>query len=101
MMALLSVLISGVLLNNMDAPMPKYHLAFISADGKLTKTTTDKNGKFRVHLAPGTYRFQWGLFTVDKNISTLTLKERPEIKVIRGTQRFSSWPSVVTDSIKD
>src|SRR5262245_1471064 len=73
----LSVLISGVLLSHTDAPMPKYHLAFTSEAGKLIEVTTDKDGKFQVDLGPGTYRFQWGLVTVDKNTSTVKLHQQP------------------------
>jgi hypothetical protein len=98
MTVLLAVLISGVLLDANDQPMPKYQLAFTSADGKLIKAITNKDGKFRVNLAPGTYRFQFGLITVDKNTSTLKLHEpppvieapkppEPHIEVILGTQR--------------
>ena len=114
-MTWLSLLISGVLLNPMDAPMPKYHVAFISAKGKLVEViTTDKDGKFQVDLAPGTYRYRIGLngtyrfdadlenaetITVDKSTSTLKLHQHapvieaprpPEphvIEVIQGTQR--------------
>jgi hypothetical protein len=96
-------------------PMPKYHVAFISAKGKLVEViTTDKDGKFQVDLAPGTYRVQIGFdgtyrfdpdlekaetITVDKSTSTLKLHQHapvieaprpPEphiIEVIQGTQR--------------
>jgi hypothetical protein len=123
-MTWLSLLISGVLLNPMDAPMPKYHVAFISADGKLIEViTTDKDGKFQVNLAPGTYRVQIGFdgtyrfdpnlekaetITVDKSTSTLKLHQHapvieaprpPEphiIEVIQGTQRdYVSFSPVV------
>jgi hypothetical protein len=103
---LLAVLISGVLLDSKDMPMPKYPLAIVSADGKLISVTTDKNGKFRADLAPGTYRVQLVLdgtvesITVDKSISKLKLHrplppgviETPKppephvIEVIRGSQ---------------
>src|SRR5262245_61902401 len=114
-MTWLSLLITGVLLNQMDMPMPKYHVTFISAKGKLVEViTTDKDGKFQVDLAPGTYRYRIGLngtyrfdpdlekaetITVDKGTSTLKLHQRapvieaprpPEphiIEVIQGTQR--------------
>ena len=112
-MAWLSLLISGVLLNQMDMPMPKYHVAFISANGKLVEVvTTDKDGKFQVDLAPGTYRYRIGLngtyrfdpdlekaetITVDKSTSPLKLHDPPlreppptaphVIEVIQGTQR--------------
>ena len=108
---LLAILISGVLLDANDQPLPKYDLVFTSADRKLIKVITDENGKFQVDLAPGTYRthgqllgsgnfilqYQFGLVTVDKNTSTLKLKEPPQepvkIKVIDGTQRdFSLRP---------
>jgi len=78
MTILLAVLISGVLLNSNDKPLPKSYLALTATDGKLIQVRTDENGKFQVDLAPGTYRYQWGLFTVDKNTSTLKLKlDRP------------------------
>ena len=112
-MTWLSLLITGVLLNQMDMPMSKYHVAFISAKGKLVEViTTDKDGKFQVDLAPGTYRYRIGLngtyrfdpdlekaetITVDKSTSTLKLHDPPlreppppaphVIEVIRGTQR--------------
>ena len=109
-MTWLSLLITGVLLNQMDMPMPKYHVAFISAKGKLVEViTTDKDGKFQVDLAPGTYRYRIGLngtyrfdpdlekaetITVDKSTSTLKLRkplpppqEPHVIEVIQGTQR--------------
>src|SRR5262249_39769572 len=87
--ALFAILISGVLLDANDKPLPKYPLVFFnSADGKPVKVTTNENGKFQVKLEPGTYRSEFGQFTVDKNTSTLKLKERPRgplmIDVIRG-----------------
>jgi hypothetical protein len=101
MTVLLAVLISGVLLDTKDMPMPKYPLAFVSADGKLISVTTDKDGKFRVDLpAPGTYRVQLVLdgtvesITVDKSTSKLKLHRRANdphdphvIEKIQGTQR--------------
>ncbi len=80
------------MLDQQDKPMPKYALVFTSADRKLVKVTTDENGKFQVDLAPGTYRihgellgsgnfilhYQFGLVSVDKNTSTLKLKEPPQ-----------------------
>jgi carboxypeptidase family protein len=80
--ALFAVLVSGVLLNQMDAPMPKYHLVFTSSAGKFIEVTTDKDGKFRVDLAPGTYRLQIGFdgtvgsITVDKSTSKLKVQRR-------------------------
>jgi hypothetical protein len=59
---LLAVLVSGVLLNAMDVPVPEYHLVFVDSNGKLTKVVTDKDGKFQVELiTPETYRLHVGL----------------------------------------
>jgi Carboxypeptidase regulatory-like domain len=113
MTVLLAILISGVLLDSNDRAMPNYHLVFTSADGKLfIEAMTDKEGKFRVFLAPGTYRFQIAQngyypelekadkITVDENTSTLKLKlhqpqqaQPPEphvIEVVPGIQRLYS-----------
>jgi hypothetical protein len=99
MTAWLSILISGVLLNHMDAPMPVYHLTFISESGELIEAiNTDKDGKFQVDLAPGTYRVLMGFdrtvesITVDKSTSKLRLHKPPlpephVIETIRDTQR--------------
>jgi len=101
MTALFAVLISGVLLNPMDVPMPKYQLAFWSSEGKEIFVTTDEHGKFSVDLAPGTYRVQMGKdgmgesITVDKSTSKLELHRRAPVEpkrehvmeVIQGTQR--------------
>jgi hypothetical protein len=93
---LLAVLISGVLLNVTAQPIPKYELVFSDADLNLIKATTDKDGKFEVNLAPGTYRVQiegsLQSITVDKSTSRLTLQQQqrardPRILVIHGTQR--------------
>src|SRR5262245_19129150 len=97
MPAWLAVLISGVLLNPMDVPRPKYYLAFTSSEGKWIEVTTDKDGKFQVDLAPGTYRYWVGLrretITVDETTSELKLKlpALPErtpdgIEIIRPSQ---------------
>ena len=98
MAALFAVLVSGVLLNHMDMPMPKCHLAFTSSEGKLIEATTDKDGKFSVDLAPGTYGFRIGLdgtfdgayldwpemekITVDEKTSELKLKLPGRLRVI-------------------
>jgi len=91
MTALLAILVSGVLLNNMDVPMPEYHLVFaddthfVSADNrKLIGVVTDKDGKFQLDLAPETYRlnlclddideYNIDVLPVDKNTITLKLK---------------------------
>ncbi len=116
-MTWLALLISGVLLNQMDMPMPKYHILFSPGNGgfKLVELlTTDKDGKFSVDLAPGTYRFQIRLnitpytyypgldeaqtITVDKKTTELKLKlKMPEellkpephiIEVVPGTIRI-------------
>jgi len=111
---LLAVLISGVLLDGKDMPIPNHHITFIlPANPKGIEVTTDKDGKFQVDLAPGTYRFlsrlgpaQW--ITVDTKTTELKLKPPaeptvppgpPVIKVIDERSRdFSSWPSVVRDT---
>jgi hypothetical protein len=103
MTVLLAVLISGVLLDTNDKPMPKYELVFSDANLNLIKVTTDKDGKFQVNLAPGTYRFQIEgdpqSITVDKSTSRLKLQQQPKrardprIEVIEGTPRdFSLRP---------
>jgi hypothetical protein len=102
MTALLAILISGVLLNQADMPLPSYQLVFSDANLKLIKVTTDKDGKFRVDLAPGTYRFQiegtLQSITVDKSTSRLKLQQQqrardPRIQVIDERQRdFSLRP---------
>jgi|RhiMetdeSRZDD1v2_1073273.scaffolds.fasta_scaffold700003_1 hypothetical protein len=94
--ALLAVLISGVLLDSNDKPLPKHYLAFVLPNDKWLEVVTDKDGKFRVNLAPGTYDYRLGglnkagQITVYKSTSTLKLKEPPKepnvIKVIRSTQ---------------
>jgi len=95
MTALFAVLISAVLLNQMDMPVPKYHLIFADAHGKVIEVVTDKDGRFQVDLAaPGTYRFQVGLgktetITVDKDTSGLKLKltqPPPPIEIIQPRQ---------------
>jgi hypothetical protein len=102
MTVLLAVLISGVLLDTNDRPMPNYQLVFSDANLNLIKVTTDKDGKFQVNLAPGTYRVQIeGVLqsvTVDKSTSRLKLQQQqrardPRILVIDGTKRdFSLRP---------
>jgi len=101
MTALFAVLVSGVLLNSMEVPVPKYQLAFWSSEGKEIAVTTDEHGKFQVDLAPGTYRVQMGAdgmgesITVDKSTSKLELhrgapvgpKHEHVIEIIQGTQR--------------
>jgi hypothetical protein len=68
-----AVLISGVLLNPMEVPIPNSHLVFKSASGKVIEVVTDKDGKFQVDLAPGTYRYRTESITVDKSTSKLKL----------------------------
>jgi hypothetical protein len=100
MTVLLAILVSGVLLNTNDKPMPQYQLAFTSADGKVIKVITDKEGKFQVDLEPGTYRYQFGLITVGQKTCGVVLKARPEppktpepcIEIIRGSQRAGYSP---------
>src|SRR5215510_3048403 len=76
MTALLAVLISGVLLNQMDQPMSNAHLVFISSTGKFIEVATDKSGKFQVQLAPGTYRYMGESIKVDKSTPKLRLHQR-------------------------
>lgn len=97
MTILLVVLISGMLLDSKDVPMPKSHLVFTSNEGKLVEVTTKKDGTFRVKLAPGTYRVLIGtdvgeLIIVDKSTSKLKLRQRAPvpnhpIEVREGIQR--------------
>jgi hypothetical protein len=98
---LLAVLISGVLLDTNDQPMPKYELVFTDVNLKLIKVTTDKDGKFQVNLASGTYRYQVEgspqSITVDKSTSRLKLQKQqrvrdPRLLVIDGTPDFSLRP---------
>jgi Carboxypeptidase regulatory-like domain len=100
---LLAVLISGVLLDTKDMPIPNYQLIFSDANLNLIKVTTDKDGKFQVNLAPGTYRYQiegsLQSITVDKSTSRLKLQQQqqrardPRILVIDERQRdFSLRP---------
>ena len=93
MTVLLAVLISGVLLDLSDKPKPNYQLVFTATDGKLFKVITDENGKFQVDLKPGTYRYEFGSFTVDKKTSTLKLRDRV-IEVIKGTERAAEPPII-------
>jgi Carboxypeptidase regulatory-like domain len=102
MTVLLAILVSGVLLDANDQPMPKYELVFTDAKLNLIKVTTDKDGKFRVNLAPGPYRVQiegsLQSITVDKGTSRLKLQQQqrardPRIQVIDERQRdFSLRP---------
>jgi|SRR5262249_30353127 len=99
MTALIAVLVSGVLLGEMDVPIPNCPIAFINADsGKMIKAETDKHGKFQVDLAPGTYRHGVGTFTVGKSTpKPLKLHQRapidPRSQVIDGGPRdFSLRP---------
>jgi len=94
-MTWLAVLISGVLLNNANAPIPNYPLVFTSSDDKLIKTITDKEGKFQVELEPGVYDVIGQSITVGNYTSTLKLKQPPfveapksphVIEIIRGNQ---------------
>jgi len=76
-----AVLISGVLLNPMDAPMPKLRFAFMSGAGMLIWAMTDENGTFSVNLAPGTYRVRIGpelgeQVTVEESTSKVRLHRR-------------------------
>jgi len=101
MIALLAVLVSGVLLNAMDVPVPDYHLVFTDDNGKLVGVMTDKEGRFQVDLAPGDYRLYVGLdqtdiirvdaITVDQNGSKWKLKvfAKPHfpIQAVPPTQR--------------
>jgi hypothetical protein len=84
MTVLLAVLISGVLLDINDQPMSKYHLAFTSANSQFIKVTTDKDGKFSVDLAVGTYRFQVDSDgTYYPGLTTLNLKRRKRLQWTR------------------
>ena len=57
MSILLAILISGTLLSDAkDIPMSRCHFSFLSPDGKRIEAITDKDGKFSVDIAPGTYR---------------------------------------------
>ena len=102
MTALFAVLISGVLLNAVDVPVPEYHLVFEDANGKLVGVVTDKDGKFQVDADPGTYhpreptlffsdrieRIKIEAITVDEKASTLRLKLQVienKLELIRGT----------------
>jgi hypothetical protein len=98
MAVLLAVLISGVLLDANDKPMPKYQLVFTDGDLKVIKVMTDENGKFQVDLEPGTYRSQFGPFTTvrqGQKTCVVNLRARPEplktpapcIEIIWGKQR--------------
>src|SRR5262249_4484098 len=88
---LLAVLISGVLLDGKDMPMPNYRFALINADSwKVIKAETDKDGKFQVDLAPGVYRHDVETIRVDKSTpKMLKLVERAHVltpRVIQGIQ---------------
>ena len=98
MTTLLAILISGVLLDSNDRPMPEYHLVFAATNGKLIGVVTDKDGKFQVDLEPGTYRSQFGPFTTvrqGQKTCVVNLRARPEplktpapcIEIIWGKQR--------------
>jgi len=73
MTTLLAILISGVLLDSNDRPMPEYHLVF-ATNGKLIGVVTDKDGKFQVDLAPGIYLVERGLVRVGEGTLKLELK---------------------------
>ena len=97
---LLAILISGVLLNNADVPVPDYHLVFTDDNGKLVGVVTDKDGRFQVDFDPQTYRLHVGLdqtdvirvdaISVDQKTTTLKLKvyAKPTFSgVIQGIQK--------------
>ena len=88
-----AVLISGVLLNPMDAPMPKLRFAFMSGAGTLIWAVTDENGTFSVDLAPGTYRVRIGpelgeQVTVDESTSKVKLHRRAPAARVRLCRRL-------------
>ena len=96
MPALFAILISGVLLNVTDQPIPNSHFVFVSTQGKRIEVVTDKEGNFRANLVPGTYRVQiadktWETITVGRNTPKLKLRQRflePHvIEIIQGTPR--------------
>ena len=73
MTTLLAILVSGVLFSQPGQPMPNYHFVFEDSNGKLTGVVTNKDGRFQVDLAPGTYRTEAGTVTVGNNKLKLTL----------------------------